>query len=60
MITDNERKSNEKKLARNEPFRRKQHISDNLLVYPGRKAMHIFDMVSETWILNSKEIGHQY
>lgn len=31
-----------------------------MLVYPGRKALHVFDLVNEKWIVNSRIIGHQY
>ena len=60
IIEKKEQKMILKKQARCEPLRRKQIISDNLLVYPGRKALHIFDLEHECWVVNSRVIGHQY
>ena len=34
--------------------------SENLVIYPGRRALHIFDVDKEKWIASSTEAGHQY
>ena len=34
--------------------------SENLVVYPGRRALHIFDLDNEKWIFNSDLRGHNY
>ena len=38
----------------------KDSPSENLVVYPGRRALHIFDIDKERWVLNSTNPGHQY
>ena len=34
--------------------------TENIVVYPGRRALHIFDIDKERWIMNSEISGHQY
>ena len=34
--------------------------SENMIVYTGRQALHIFDIDRERWVFNSTAIGHQY
>lgn len=34
--------------------------SENMIVYTGRKGLHIFDIDRERWVFNSKEPGYQY
>lgn len=38
----------------------KTHYSENLMVYPGRKGLHIYDIAHQKWLLHSKLPGHQY
>ena len=38
----------------------KEGYSENLVVYPGRKALHVFDIDKRKWLLHSKQAGHQY
>jgi predicted nucleic-acid-binding Zn-ribbon protein len=32
--------------------------SENMIVYTGRMALHIFDIDRERWVSNSTKIGH--
>ena len=34
--------------------------SENMIVYTGRKGLHIFDIDRERWIFNSKKKGYMY
>jgi hypothetical protein len=34
--------------------------SENMIVYTGRRGLHIFDIDQERWVINSKKSGHQY
>lgn len=34
--------------------------SENLVVYPGRRALHVFDIDREHWVTSSTKGGHQY
>ena len=34
--------------------------SENMIVYTGRRGLHIFDIDQERWVINSKKPGHQY
>lgn len=38
----------------------KEGYSENLVVYPGRKALHVFDIDKRKWLIHSKQAGHQY
>ena len=31
-----------------------------MIVYTGRRGLHIFDIDQEKWVINSKKTGHQY
>ena len=31
-----------------------------MIVYTGRKGIHIFDIDRERWVYNSRKIGYQY
>ena len=32
--------------------------SENMIVYTGRRGLHIFDIDHEQWVFNSKKPGH--
>ena len=32
--------------------------SENMIVYTGRRGLHIFDIDQEKWVINSKKTGH--
>ena len=34
--------------------------SENMIVYTGRKGLHIFDIDRERWVFNSKKLGYNY
>ena len=34
--------------------------SENMIVYTGRKGLHIFDIDRERWVFNSEEKGYMY
>ena len=34
--------------------------SENMIVYTGRKGLHIFDIDRERWVFNSKKVGYNY
>lgn len=34
--------------------------SENMIVYTGRKGLHIFDIDREQWVFNSNRIGYKY
>ena len=34
--------------------------SENMIVYTGRKGIHIFDIDRERWVFNSRKAGYQY
>lgn len=34
--------------------------SENMIVYTGRRGLHIFDIDREKWIFNSKKTGYMY
>ena len=34
--------------------------SENMIVYTGRKALHIFDIDRERWVFSSTATGYQY
>lgn len=34
--------------------------SENMIVYTGRKAVHIFDIDRERWVFNCTDKGYQY
>lgn len=39
---------------------KEKQYSENMIVYTGRKGLHIFDIDRENWIFNSSEKGYNY